>query len=78
MADLVAWAGGKVLVLSRLNGFFRPDDIGAVPRKRDFELKQRSRTNQCPAIDNLLQYATVDVPDVDINTQIRWGGECAH
>lgn len=70
------WAGGTVQVISRANGFFSPEQIGGALRKREVLLKERSRTNQCIAVDNILQYATVDVPGIDINRDIRWGGEC--
>ena len=61
---------------ARPNNFFDLAAIGAEPQKRDMLLENRSRTNQCPAVDNILQYATIDVPDVDINRDIRWAGEC--
>lgn len=60
----------------RPNNFFDLAGIGAGPKKRDTLLEIRSRTNQCPAVDNILRYATIDVPDVDINRDIRWAGEC--
>ena len=71
----IQWAGGLVQVSLRPNDFFNLNSIGAA--KRDLDVAARSRTNQCPNVDNLLQYATVDVPDLDINRDIRWAGECA-
>lgn len=69
-------------VIERPNNFFDLAQIGAAPSKRDngaenvAELEKRSRTNQCPAKTDLLQYVNGDVPDLDINREIRWAGQC--
>ena len=76
---IYAWAsevGEVVRVSARPNNFFDLGTIGAGELKRDLHLVGRSRGNQCPADTNLLQYATEEVPDIDINSQIRWGGLC--
>lgn len=62
---------GTVQVIFRPNGFFDLASIGAAARKRGVLLEERSRGNQCPAIDNILQCATLDSPNVDINRDIR-------
>ncbi|MCJ1268324.1 hypothetical protein MMC22_008212 [Lobaria immixta] len=80
-----AWASevaSDLQVIPRPNDFFDLSKIGAAPSKRDngaknvAELEKRSRTNQCPAKTDLLQYVNGDVPDLDINREIRWAGEC--
>ena len=83
MQDLLdviyAWAsqfGETVRVTARPNDFFNLGTIGAGESKRNLHLEARSRGNQCPADTNLLQYATEEVPDIDINNQIRWAGLC--
>ena len=75
MNAITAWAG-TVQVLQRPNDFYDLVRIGAGGTKRDVELEERSRTDQCPAVDNILQYATLDVPNIDINTDMRWAGLC--
>lgn len=83
MQDLLeainAWAtqGGSIVqVIARPNGFFDLPTIGAGGSKRDVQFEARARSNQCPANTDLLRYATQDVPDIDINNDIRWSAEC--
>ncbi|KAL9608328.1 MAG: hypothetical protein Q9167_006833 [Letrouitia subvulpina] len=73
---ITTWAGGTVQVISRPSGVFDLASIGAAARKRDILLVERSRGNHCPNVDNILKYATLDVPDVNINRDICWGGLC--
>ena len=85
---IIGWAqrgGGIVQNLPRPNGFFNPNAIGAggaklkIKRSVDTgetELERRSRTDQCPNEGDLLRFATVDAPDVDIERDVRWGGTC--
>ncbi|KAI1414299.1 hypothetical protein F5Y13DRAFT_159266 [Hypoxylon sp. FL1857] len=72
-----AWGsqgGGIVQVISRANNFYDPSSIGA-GQKRDVEA--RSRGNSCPANTDILKYATLSVsPDININRDIRFAGEC--
>ena len=63
-------------MIARPNNFFDLGTIGAGGGKRDLHLEARARGNQCPAETDLLQYATEALPDIDINSQIRWGGTC--
>jgi hypothetical protein len=71
-----AQAGSTVQVIARPNDFFDLATIGAGGSKRDIGLVTRARGNECPAQTDLLQYGTEDVPDIDINHDMRWGGEC--
>lgn len=73
---IAEWAGSTVMIVERPNGFFSPTSIGAGGMKRR-GIEARSRTNICPKVGNMLDWATVDVPvDVDINREIRWAGKC--
>lgn len=78
----VSEVASGLVVIERPNDFFDLSQIGAAPSKRDngaenaAELEKRSRTNQCPAKTDLLQYINGDVPDLDINREIRWAGQC--
>ena len=58
------------------NDFFDLAPIGAGAGKKEILIEERSRTSQCPAIDDILQYATLDLPDVDIERDLRCGGQC--
>ena len=75
-----AWASrddGLVEVLSRPNDYIDLAAIGAGQMKRDvLHIEARSRGNGCPADIDILQYATEDVPDLDLNNQIRWAEVC--
>ena len=75
-----AWASqddGLVQVLSRPNDFIDLAAIGGGQTKRDVpNIEARSRENGCPANIDILQYATEDVPDLDLNNQIRWAEAC--
>ncbi|KAI0405236.1 hypothetical protein F4802DRAFT_563595 [Xylaria palmicola] len=69
-------AGSLVQVIARPNGFFDPAAIGAGENLKR-TVAGRSRSNTCPADMDLLKYASNDVAiDIDINTDMRWAGEC--
>ena len=64
-------------VLPRPNDFIDLAEIGGGQTKRDVpNIEARSRENGCPANIDILQYATEDVPDLDLNNQIRWAEAC--
>jgi len=64
--------GGVVTIIQRANGFFNPTNIGA-----GIALDKRTRNDNCPALIDLLQYTTADVPqDLDYNTSLKWLDPC--
>ena len=67
----------SVRVISRTNGFiYLSRNVAITIRKTDSLFGARSRTEQCPKVDNVLQYATLDVPDLNVNRDIRWAEDC--
>ena len=77
--DIIQWAsqdGGDVEDITRSNGFIDLTAIGAGElRKRD-KVEARSRTNECPANQELFQYTKVAIPDLDLNKDLKWAGTC--
>ena len=72
-------AGGVVQNILRPNGFYDSRAIGAGAGGvfQDHQLRPRTRVDECHEPVDLLKYATRDMPFIDINRNIRWGGECA-
>ncbi|KAK9412994.1 hypothetical protein SUNI508_12189 [Seiridium unicorne] len=62
------------------NDFFSLEAVGAggLRMKKSSEfVEARSRINQCPAAQNLLQYIVGQVQvDIDIDNSIGWAGQC--
>ena len=75
------WAtplGNAVQVSQRPNGFINLAAIGATPAKRDgWAINTRSRDNQCLVNIYILQYAVIDVLDLDPNINLRVAGTCS-
>ncbi len=77
--DWATQGGGLMQEIARPNGFLDLAAIGAgQKKKRDVDVEPRSRGNTCPANEDILQYATIDVPDLNLNVDLRWGGTCDH
>lgn len=57
--------------ISTVNDSSNPNGFGAAAKYREVFSEGRSGTDQCPAVDNVLQYARIEVLDVDIYRDIR-------
>lgn len=75
--DWASRLGNVVEVRERPNGFVDLAAIGAAPTKRDeSSIETRSRDFKCPADIDILKYAVIDVPDLDLNKNLRAAGTC--